>query len=293
MAKEKMAIIGAGKVGTALGHLLQQRGWQVTSCASRTEESLKRAEKYISAFATTDVVEAAARADIIFITTPDDQIESACRQIAVGGGFSSTNVVYHASGALSTEVLKPAAECGAEVGAIHPLQSFATVDQAIKIIPGSVFGVTAEGEVLNLAEQIVADLGGTLVRVRDEDKPLYHAAACVASNYFAAILHYAESLMEKIGLPEDEARKALLPLVKGTSKNVEVLGPTDALTGPIARGDTGTIRKHLRTFEEKLPEEKEFYQVLGRYTTGVATEKGTIDKKKQDELLRILREEGE
>ena len=134
----------------------------------------------------------------------------------------------------------------------------------------------------------MADLDGILVEVNDNDKVLYHAAACVASNYFVATYHYAENLMEKAGIAEGQARQALLPLVKGTLKNIEALGLIGALTGPIARGDIGTVKKHLQILEEKIPENDELYKALGKYTTDVAREKGTIDRQKQIELLTVL-----
>ena len=284
----KVAIIGAGRVGTAVGCILQQKGLNVAAVASRSEGSLERAERYISGFKTHDAVAAAKPADTIFITTNDDQIEPLCQQIAEDGGFEPGDVVFHMSGALPTTVLNSAKESGALVASIHPLQSFATIEGAISKLPGSVFGITAEESVLPLAREIVEALDGTAVVVKDEDKALYHAAACAASNYFVGLIHFAQSLYGQLGIPEDVALQALLPLIKGTLANMESQGTVAALTGPIARGDIDPLKKHLAAFEKKLPEKEKLYCELGKYTTLVALEKGTISKAKQRELYQLL-----
>ena len=288
LGSSKLAIIGAGKVGTAVGHILRKKGLDIVAVASRSRQSLDRAQDYIPGFKTQSAVAAAKLADMIFITTNDDQVEPVCQGIAQGGGFGSEDIVLHMSGALPTTVLGAAKEKGAKVGSIHPLQSFATIEGAICRLPGSVFGITAEESVLPLAREIVEALDGTAVVVKDEDKALYHAAACAASNYFVGLIHFAQSLYGQLGIPEDVALQALLPLIKGTLANMESQGTVAALTGPIARGDIDPLKKHLAAFEKKLPEKEKLYCELGKYTTLVALEKGTISKAKQRELYQLL-----
>ncbi len=291
IAVRKFAIVGAGKVGTAIGHILQEKGFDIVAMASRSQESLDRAQKFISGFKTQDIAKAAKLADVTIITANDDQIELACRRIAREGGFDSEDIVFHCSGALSTGVLDPAKDKGARVGSIHPLQSFATIEGAISQLPGSVFGVTAEEDILPLAEETVQALGGTAIVVRDEDKALYHAAACVASNYFVGLIHFAQSIYGSLGVSKEMALRALLPLIKGTLANMGSQGTALALTGPIARGDLGPIREHLDAFERKIPEKKKLYCELGKYITFVALEKGTISEDKQRQLYRLLQGE--
>lgn len=284
----KLAIIGAGKVGTAIGHILQEQGFDIVAVASRSQESLDRTQGFISGFKTQNAVEAAKRADLILITTNDDQVEGVCQQIARNMGVVPGNVVFHVSGALSTGVLEAAKAEGADIGSIHPLQSFATVEGAIRQLPGSVFGVTAEENIMPLAVEIVEALGGTAVRVRDEDKALYHAAACVASNYFVALVHCAQNIYASLGVSQDIALRALLPLIKGTLANIESQGTAKALTGPIARGDIGPIEEHLTGFAAKIPEKERLYCELGKYTTLVALEKGTISEETQRKFHELL-----
>jgi predicted short-subunit dehydrogenase-like oxidoreductase (DUF2520 family) len=291
LTARKIAIIGAGKVGTAIGHILQDKGSEVTAVASRSQESLRRAERFISGYKTRDVVDAAKAADLILVTTNDDQIELVCKTIAQEGGVEPGDVVIHCSGAMSINILEAARMKGAGTCAIHPLQSFATIEGAIEQLPGSMFGVTAQEEILPMAREIVDQLGGELIPINDEDKALYHAAACVASNYFVSLIRFAQSICEDIGIANETAFYGLLPLIKGTLANMELQGTTAALTGPIARGDVGPVKEHLAILESKAPDKLKLYLELGKYTTWVALEKGTIDEKKQQELYTILQGE--
>lgn len=288
MESYKISIIGAGKVGTALGFLLQKKGFKIAAVSSRNKETLDKALAYIKAVATTDLVEAARLGEVIFITTKDDAIEKICCEIAAGGGFQKGNFVFHTSGALSNVVLKSAKESSAFVGSIHPMQSFADVEGAIRQLPHSVFGITAEEPALSVARGIVEALRGEIVLIKDEDKPLYHAAACVVSNYLVSLIYFSQKLYSHLKIEPKIALKAFPPLMKGTLNNVERLGTVDALTGPIARGDIETVKQHLDSLKEVSQEALEFYQVLGRETVEIAFEKKTIDLKTKGKLLEIL-----
>lgn len=288
MVGRKVSIIGVGTVGTAIGHILQQKGYQVAAVAARTEETLRKAHAFLSAFSTRNIVEAAKKGNLIFITTSDDQIEKVCQEIAQGNGFKEGDAVFHMSGALPTDVLKSALVKGAKIGSIHPMQTFAGIEGAIQNIPGSVFGVTADRDLLPVAREIVAALGGEAVEVKDEDKAIYHAAACAVCNYFITLVHYGEELYQSLGIKKEVALKAFLPLLRGTLANLERYGTAEALTGPIARGDVGTIKRHLEALERSLPEEADLYKLLGRYTVNVALEKGTLTEEKAKALREVL-----
>jgi predicted short-subunit dehydrogenase-like oxidoreductase (DUF2520 family) len=289
MRERPVSIIGAGIVGTAMGKLLESRGYEIAAVAARTQTSLDRASSYLDAHATNDVAEAARLGDIIFITTSDDYVQAACEDIAARGGFTVDDFVFHTSGALPLSALGGAKHAGARVGSIHPMQAFATIDGAIDSLPGSVFGVTAEDEALMVASDIVRDLGGEVIVVKDEDKALYHAAACAVSNYLVTLFDYAESLYQVIGVPEDIARQAFMPLLKGTVDNIAKLGPAQALTGPIARGDVGTITRHLEAIDRSAPWAGPIYRELGSYTVKVAMEKGSVDEASARALLETLK----
>lgn len=288
MNDKTIAIIGSGVVGTAIGHLLNQRGYRIAAISARTTKTLEQASQYIRAHATTDIAAAGFMADVILITTPDDMIETACNELAVRGVFGPEHYVFHTSGALSTDVLETARTKGAKVGCIHPMHAFATIDGAIEDLPGSVFGVTADEEALPLARQIAIDLGGEPITIRDEDRPIYHAAACAVCNYLITLVYYGQHLYESLLIPPDAALKAFLPLLKGDIRNIERCGTAMALTGPISRGDVGTVKGHVDALKRSLPEDVALYKLLGRYTVQVALDKGTIDREKADRFLEIL-----
>jgi len=246
----RVAIIGAGKVGTAVAVLLSRAGHEIAALSSRRQAHADSAAALTGGRALIDPVEAARLGEVIFITTPDDTLGEVCAGIAGGAGFLPGDTVFHMSGAVATDVLEPARRAGAGVGSIHPMQSFADATGAIDQLPGSVFGVTAEPEALPVALEMVEALGGTAVQITDEQKALYHAAACIVSNYAVTLADMAEELYEAIGVDAELARRAYGPLLAGTQSNLARKGPTEALTGPIARGDSSTVRNHLKALEK-------------------------------------------
>jgi predicted short-subunit dehydrogenase-like oxidoreductase (DUF2520 family) len=284
----KVAIIGAGKVGTSLAFHLERKGYSIVAVASRTEKSLERARNYLKAgLFTLNLTEAASAGEVIFISTNDDAISKVAKKIARGGGFRKGQFVYHLSGACSLTVLKPAENAGSFVGSIHPLQTFPNIEAGITRIPGTVFGITAQGKGLEIAKELVEAVGGKPVEVREEDKPLYHAAACIACNYLDALMYVAFKFYEAIGIEKREAWQAMKPLVEATLSNIEAKGAVEALTGPIARGDVETVRKHLQTIENTLPHFLPFYKEMGKVTLKVAKEKD-LSQKTYREILNLL-----
>lgn len=290
MKDRPISIIGAGIVGTAIGEALESRGFKITAVSARSQSSLDQAGARLSARLTSDPADAARSGDIIFITTPDDSIRQVCEDIAANGGFDTSDTVFHMSGALGLDALGGAAHYGARVGSIHPMQTFSDIDTAVASLPGSVFGVTAEGETLSLAEEIVSVLGGEAFLIRDEDKPIYHAAACAISNYLVSLVNYGEALYSAIGIPKEMADKAFLPLIRSTITNIEKKGSAQSLTGPIARGDAETVRRHLLAMEAAAPWAVSLYRELGEYTIKVAVEKGGITGERAAVISSILGE---
>ncbi len=288
--KEKVSIIGVGKVGTAVGYLLKEKGYEIAGICARHRESLDRASKMIGGYPCLDAAEAARLADIVLLTTADDQIQEVCEKIASGGGFRRGQKVIHMSGASSLAVLKSAMRSGTDVLSIHPLQAFATVQGAIEQLPGTVFGVTAEDQyIVEWANNLVKELGGKPIYIPDEQKTIYHAAACVVSNYFVTLMWIGKNMAIHAGMPEELALNAYWPLIMGTLKNIERNGPSGALTGPIARGDIKTIEDHRKKLEKKLRKFLQVYDVLGRHTVEVALEKGTIDHRAAEKLLGMFK----
>lgn len=290
VSKPKIAVVGAGKVGSALALLLSSRGYPVAGVASRSISSARRVAEELNVTATDRPEEVTAGADVVFITTPDREIARVAAEITGRGGFRSGQVVFHTSGAHSADEVGAARRAGALAASLHPLQSFADVKMAMESLPGSYFALEGDGEALPLAEQIVKDLGGKSFFIAAEDKPLYHAAACIASNYLVSLMHFATGLYGRFGLSRAEAFEALFPLVQGTIKNISQVGPAPALTGPVARGDGPTLEGHLEALKEVGEQELDLYCKLGLYTVKVALEKGSISAGQAEKLEEIFKE---
>jgi predicted short-subunit dehydrogenase-like oxidoreductase (DUF2520 family) len=282
------AIIGLGMVGTAIGHLLNKSGHKIIAISDKSAAALKRALPYTGGKAFHDPKEAVMKADVVLITTPDDTISSVCNEIA-DSQLVKEKFVFHMSGAGGLDLLDAAKKAGAAIASIHPMQSFSSIDNAINSIPGSVFGITADKKAKKQAEIIVADLGGIPIFISPAQKPLYHAAACFASPYLVSLLNVVESIYESIGISKANARKAYLPLLSGTLKNIEIAGSIQALTGPIARGDSGTIKKHLSAIKKMQPQYFSLYCALGLVTVNIAQKKGTLSTQQAKIMNDLLK----
>jgi len=281
----KLGFIGAGTVGTALAVRLNSKGYQIVAVSSRSQisaENLARAVSNCRVFNNNqDVVDIA---ELVFITTPDDAIATVASQIKWHGGQS----VVHCSGADSTEILQPAKKSGAHVGVFHPLQTFASTKQAMENIPGSTFAVEAEEPLLDTLKDMATALDGHWIELKASDKVIYHAAAVMACNYVVTLVKLATDLWQTFHIPPQQATQALVPLLYGTISNIETIGIPQCLTGPIARGDSGTIKKHLSALEEVAPAILSTYRELGLQTIPIALAKGRINEQQAQELETIL-----
>jgi predicted short-subunit dehydrogenase-like oxidoreductase (DUF2520 family) len=282
----KIGFIGAGTTGTALAVRLSQRGCPVVAVFSRT---LSSAQKLARVVPNCQVYhtgrEVAYAAELVFITTPDDVIAQVCGEIQWHEGQS----VVHCSGAHSVDILEPAKKLGAAVGSFHPLQTFADVNQALENLPGSTFALEAEEPLLSVLKELTSLLNGTWVVLKPGDKVLYHAAAVFACNYLVTLVKLALDLWQDFGVPSKEATRALLPLLNGTINNIENIGLPDCLTGPVARGDSGTIMKHLSAIEARSPALLTTYKELGYQTIPIALAKGKVNEQKAEEMKSLLR----
>jgi len=269
----KVGFIGAGTVGTAMAVRLQQRGYPVVAAASRTFASAQKlAAVTPGCVAYSELQEVADRADLVFITTPDGAISQVARRLV----WHSGQFVLHCSGADSLEPLQPALEFGASIGGFHPLQTFASAAVAIDNLPGSTFALEADEPLVPVLKKIAGDLQGNWVVLKAGEKVLYHAAAVMASNYFVTLVKLAADLWQDFGATPEEAVKALMPLLKGTLNNISNVGLPNCLTGPIARGDLGTIQKHLAAMEKTSPELLSAYREMGTHTIPIALAKGKV-----------------
>jgi len=281
----RLGFIGAGTVGTALAVRLNQSGYPVVAVSSRSQASAQKLAQAVGGCRVFDSHQSAAdNAELFFITTPDDAIAPVVAEINWHPGQS----VIHCSGADSVDILQPARKAGAEVGAFHPLQTFASVKQAIDNMPGSTFALEAEEPLLATLKEMAIALGGNWVVLKASDKVLYHASAVIACNYLVTLVKLAGDLWQTFGVPPPQATQALLPLLRGTLHNIETIGIPNCLTGPIARGDIGTINKHLNALKQTAPHLLPTYRELGRQTIPIALARGKIDQSRAKELETIL-----
>lgn len=251
-----------------------------------------------------------AACELVFLTVPDDAIE------AVAGSLRgrSGQAVVHCSGGLSLEPLATIATMGVRVGSFHPLQAFAqpvrpepveghdgqalrqaqherreSVQQEVgDRLAGITYGLEGPEPLISTLEDLARDLGGRPIRLPPGSKALYHASAVLASNYLVTLAQQASDLWAHYGVPRDEALTALLPLIEGTVANLNSIGLPDALTGPIARGDVGTVRRHLEVLAASAPDAVPLYRKLGSRTVPIGRAKGTLAAEAAEMLKTLL-----
>ncbi len=249
-----LAIIGAGRVGRALGKRLHDLGYKIGAVVTRNEATARKAVRSIGgghARATLSRDVLASR--LILICTPDDRIAAVAEELArIGAEELQGKVVLHTSGALDSETLRVLRDHGASVGSMHPLQSFSGV--SIPPLEGKAFAIEGDAAAVKLARQIARALGGLPVQIAGGGKALYHAAASFAAGHVLAIEEAAAQILTYSGMTRSEAVRALLQLTRQVLDNFERLGPRAAWTGPLARGDWGTVYAHM-TALEPLPAE--------------------------------------
>lgn len=275
--RPRIAILGAGNLGATLGRALRRSGWPVAAVCRRDRGRARAAARVVGggARAFTDPARAVRGADLVLVTVRDGEIAALAASLAAARAVAPGALVLHASGALPSAALAPLRALGARTASLHPLQTFAAP-------PGPRGGGAAlegvfwfhEGEAAAACRALVRRLGGRMRTIPAEGKALYHAAAVASSNYLVAVEDLAVRLAGAAGVPPGEALRALLPLVRGTVENLDRVGLPAALTGPVARGDAGTIRVHraaLRALDRDLDAA---YAALGRHALRIARERG-------------------
>jgi predicted short-subunit dehydrogenase-like oxidoreductase (DUF2520 family) len=259
-----LSIIGAGRVGRALGRRLRELGWKIGAVVASSESSARKAVRAIGAgrshaFLTRQVL----AAQVIFITTPDRCTAEIAENLArIGAEELRGKIVLHTSGALSSEVLDPVRRCGAAVGSMHPLQTFSGVE--VPPLEGRVFTIEGDTAAVRMARQMARALGALPVRIDGSKKPLYHAAGALAAGSVLALMEAATRLMAVAGMKRREAVRALLPLTRQVLENFERLGPRAAWTGPLSRGDYGVVAAHTEAMKDLPPEFRQAYEAVNR-----------------------------
>lgn len=281
-----IGIIGAGRLGNALAIALDKYGFGISAVYSKSEESCRELCNKLGLVMNNSLDQVITKSDVIFLCIPDNDIDIMASRIA--GTFKREEVLgkvfFHLSGALSSEVLKPLEDLGAYTASFHPIQTFADRETGWQKLPGCFFGFEGCCEAQNCAQSIVDKLGAKLVFIRKEQKTLYHAAACMISNYTVTLFHVMSKMLLKTGIEEAVAVDAFIPLLRNTVDNIEKLGYIDALTGPISRGDHKVVEQHLKSLSNEIPELTDIYRLLGKETIDIAVKKGSI---KEEDVQRL------
>jgi predicted short-subunit dehydrogenase-like oxidoreductase (DUF2520 family) len=259
-----LSIVGAGRVGRALGQQMRELGWKIGAVVTRNESSARRAVRFIGeGAACVGMSRRILASTCILIATPDGAIEEVANELArIGGEELQGQVVLHTSGALDSSVLSAVRACGAAAGSMHPLQTFNGV--AVPPLEGKVFAVEGDAMAVRMARKIARALGAAPSQIEPRNKPLYHAAGALAAGHTLVVVEAAIQLLASLGMKRREAIRALLPMTRQVLQNYERLGPRAAWTGPLSRGDYEVVAKHLSVLQQYSPEYRNAYEALNR-----------------------------
>jgi predicted short-subunit dehydrogenase-like oxidoreductase (DUF2520 family) len=268
---DPIGIIGTGRMARALGALLHEAGISIGAVAGRSLQAANDAAKFIGA-AAVDLNDLRLHSRRILVAVADDavaQVGSELFQSGLSGG-----VVLHTSAAAGPEALANLRQASNSVGVLHPLQTVPTPARGIEVLPGARFAFAGDDEATKWAQKLIAVLNGSAIAVDRDHWQHYHAAAVMACNYHLTLVDSALELMEIAGVARNAALDALAPLIRATTDNLLQLGPEGALTGPVQRGDAGTVRGHLGALASCLPQTRQLYTVAGLRTIPLARRAG-------------------
>ncbi|HEY9060160.1 MAG TPA: DUF2520 domain-containing protein [Pseudobacteroides sp.] len=280
MNSKSIGIIGTGKLGSSLAVALQSKGFILSGLYSIGGVSQNKLCNSLGVCVENDLKKTVARSDIIFITVPDSQIKNAAIHISQSTEADSlkNKCFFHMSGALTSDELVDLGT-GVYTGSLHPIQTFADAANDPKIFEGIYFGFEGCGEAYLAAKYLVDALNGKIINIQKANKPIYHACACIISNYTVTLSYTVEKLLRVMDVENQIGINAFLPLLKGTVANIEKFGSIMSLTGPISRGDLNVIKRHIEALNKKSGcLENELYRVMALATADVACEKGSIDE---------------
>jgi predicted short-subunit dehydrogenase-like oxidoreductase (DUF2520 family) len=280
-----IGIVGAGAVGTALGVALSRAGWPVHAVSSRDEARRERFRSLVKvdrAFVDPEAV--VEEVELIILAVPDDVVALVAGGLRMYGG----QAMIHTSGALGAEVLAPAMAAGTQIGSFHPLVAFADTERAVAALHGATVAIEADDQLASLLAGMAEAIGATPVRLAPGSKPAYHAAAVLAAGGFVALLDAIAELARVAGLDEAGAMTIYGPLIEGTLANARALGIRAALTGPITRGDAGTLRTHLETLRTHAPDVLDLYVAAGRREIELAAGRGALAPETAETMRAVL-----
>jgi predicted short-subunit dehydrogenase-like oxidoreductase (DUF2520 family) len=281
---ETLAIVGAGRVGRAMGRRLRELGWTIGTVVTRSEPTARSAVRFIGAGKPeAGLSRRVLLSSVILIAVPDSEIAGVAAELArIGAEELRGHVILHTSGALDAGLLRPLHDHGAAVGSMHPLQTFSRV--AVPPLEGKLFAIEGDLVAVRTARKIARELGAAPTPIEPKKKPLYHAAGALAAGHTLVVIESAVQLLMSVGIKRSEALRALLPMTKQVLQNYEHLGARAAWTGPLARGDYEVVAKHLNVLQDYSPEYKQAYEALNRLAERVF-DRDPQDSARQDSSI--------
>ena len=280
-----LAIVGAGRVGRALGRALRERGWRIGAVVTRSRATAREAVRAIGGgtpFHT--LTPRVLEADLVLISTPDDAVAPTAARLAALGGLWRGKVVLHSSGALSSAALRPLRRKGAAVGSFHPMQTFS--GKRTPPLRGVICAMEGDAAAVRVARRIAKAIGGVPARVALADKVAYHASGSYAAFLILAMIEAGTRILTAVGFPRRQALRTLSRMARETIDNLEQHGPQAAWTGPLGRRDYQTLARHVRAMKRFPREYFEVYSAGARLTVQMLA---PHDHKLQRKLRRILR----
>jgi len=281
----RIGVIGAGRVGSVLGRALADAGHTVVAASGVSRDSLRRAAQLLPGATVLPADEVVAAADLILLAVPDDTLAGLVLGLAETRTWRAGQIVVHTSGAHGLAVLAPAAAFGVLPLALHPVMMFTGRAEDLDRLRGVSFGVTAEDEHRPVAEALVLEMGGEPTWVPEHARPLYHAALALGANHLVTLVNESLDLLRTAGVSKPE--HMIAPLLQAALDNALRHGDA-ALTGPVARGDAGTVRRHLRELVDHAPDSVGGYVAMARRTADRAIASGRLRRVDAGALLDVL-----
>jgi predicted short-subunit dehydrogenase-like oxidoreductase (DUF2520 family) len=289
---QTLTMLGCGKMGRTLARRwAQAKVFNIGQVLTRSEETAKSAVEFIGAGNAITDLAAIEPADAFFIATGDDAIAGLAKQLAETGMIMEGAICWHASGALPSSILKPLQEAGAEIGSMHPVKSFADPTNAAESFPGTPCVIEGTAEACQLLSEVSRGIGGHPIELKmsTRDKAVYHAGTTLASNCLVALTEVAVQCLEQAGFQREQAIHVLGSLMAGSLKNVIKLGIAPALTGPISRGEVGTVARHLAALEGSKPIIVQAYRLLSQLVVDVARKQENANAESLNTIHELLR----
>lgn len=283
----KIGIIGAGKVGTSIGHVMKDKGLHVVAVSDKFEAQLNVARNYMGngLLYTHDNMEIVQSSDVIAIATQDRAIIEVAGEIYEKSERLDGKLFFHTSGAHPASILSPLDMKGAILGSLHPLQTFPDIESAIRVIPDTYIFIDGREEAIPVLTLIGKTIGFDVVRIEGKNKVLYHLSAVYVCNLLCALLYAGQDIMNKAGVE----LQPFFPIIKATLKNIETKGPLMSLTGPVIRGDAETVLSHLQAIDD-LELYTKVYKALSFVALDMVRKRGVLDDKILEKLQGVLEE---